>query len=166
MTKKNQTKIIAEPGKQELFITREFEAPREMVFEAWNDAEALLQWLGPRGQKMEIEKLDSRTHGSWRFFHYDSKGNKWGFNGVIHEVAAPERIIRTFEFEGLPEKGHVALETATFEALVGERTKLALHSVYKSVADRDAAMMSGMERGVVDSHERLDELLEKQVKKH
>ena len=164
MITKNQTKITAEKGKQELFITREFDAPRELLFEAFSDPKLLVQWLGPRDMTMEIEKYDNRTGGSYRFIHCNASGNKFGFNRVIHEVTAPERIIRTFEFEGLPERGHVSLETATFESLAGERTLLTIHSVFKSVADRDGMVMSGMERGVLDSHSRLDELLEKQLK--
>lgn len=163
MKTKNQTKIIAEKGKQELFITREFDAPRELVFQAFSDPKLVVQWLGPRELSMEIEKLDSRTGGSYRFVHCNASGNKFGFNGVIHDVTEPERIIRTFEFEGLPERGHVSLETATFEPLDEERTLLIIHSVFKSVADRDGMVMSGMERGVVDSHNRLDELLERQL---
>jgi len=163
MTKKNQTKITAEPDRQELFITREFEAPRELVFKVFTDPKLLVQWLGPRDLTMQIEKLDNKTGGSYRFIHYDASGNQFGFNGVIHEVAEPERLIRTFEFEGLPERGHVSLETATFESLTGGRTKVIIHSVFKSVADRDGMVMSGMERGVVDSHNRLDELLVKGI---
>lgn len=160
---KNQTKIIAEKGVQELFISREFEAPRELVFQAFADPELLVQWLGPRDMSMSIDHIDNRTGGSYRFLHCNAGGQEFGFNGVIHDVTAPERMIRTFEFEGLPERGHVSLETATFEALPNGRTKLVIHSVFKSVADRDGMVMSGMERGVVDSHERLDELLEKQL---
>ncbi|MFI5148575.1 MAG: SRPBCC family protein [Bacteroidia bacterium] len=160
MSEKNKTIVIAEPGKQELFIIREFDAPRELVFRAFNEPDLLLQWLGPRDQSMEIEKLDSRTGGSYRFIHcHTESGRKYGFNGVIHEVTAPERMIRTFEFEGLPERGHVSLETATFEALPGERTKLTIQSVFKSVMDRDGMIQSGMERGLTDSQNRLDELL-------
>jgi uncharacterized protein YndB with AHSA1/START domain len=159
---KNKTSIIAEPDKQELFITREFEAPRELVFKAHNDPDMLKQWLGPRDLTLEIEKFDGRSGGSYRFINCRAAtGQTFSFNGVIHEVTAPERIIRTFEFEGLPERGHVSLETATFEALPNGRTKLIIHSVFKSVADRDGMIQSGMERGVVDSHERLDELFEK-----
>jgi uncharacterized protein YndB with AHSA1/START domain len=161
MATKNQTTIIAEKGKQELFIIREFEAPRELVFKAFSDPALLVKWLGPRELTMEIEKLDNKTGGSYRFLHCDAGGNKYGFNGVIHEVTAPERMIRTFEFEGLPERGHVSLETATFEPLAGGRSKVTIQSVFKSVADRDGMVMSGMERGVVDSHNRLDELLQK-----
>jgi uncharacterized protein YndB with AHSA1/START domain len=159
---KNKTSIIAELGKQELFIIREFEAPRELVFRALNEPEMLKEWLGPRDLTLEIEKFEGRSGGSYRFINCNATGTRYCFNGVIHEVTAPERIIRTFEFEGLPERGHVSLETATFEVLPKERTKLIIHSVFKSVEDRDGMIKSGMERGVVDSHERLDELFEKQ----
>lgn len=161
MTKHNQTKITAEPGKQEIVITREFDAPRELVFKAFTDPKLLVQWLGPRGLTMKLETFEPRNGGSWRYIHTDQDGNEYGFRGVIHEVAAPERIIQTFEFEGLPEKGHVTLETARFEALSGDRTKVTLQSVFQSVADRDGMVQSGMERGVNDSHDRLDELVEK-----
>jgi uncharacterized protein YndB with AHSA1/START domain len=159
---KNQTKIIAEAGKQELFITREFEAPRESVFRAFNEPDLLVQWLGPRDMSMKIEHLDSRTGGSYRFTHCTATGNEYNFNGVIHEVAESERIIRTFEFEGLPERGHVSLEFLTLEALPNNRTKIIIQSVFKSVEDRDGMIKSGMEHGVVDSHERLDELFAKE----
>src|SRR5687767_10788773 len=105
----NEVIITAEPGKQELFITREFDAPRELVFEAFSDPEILVHWMGPNDLTMKIEKLDNKSHGSYRFLNFDKSGNEYAFNGVIHEVAPPERVIRTFEFEGLPEKGHVCL---------------------------------------------------------
>jgi uncharacterized protein YndB with AHSA1/START domain len=158
---KNQTKIIAEKGVQELFIIREFNAPRELVFKAFNEPELLLQWLGTSDMTMKIDHLDSRSGGSYRFIHCTATGQEFSFNGVIHDVTAPERIIRTFEFEGLPERGHVSLETATFEALPDNRTKLTIQSVFKSVVDRDGMVAAGMEHGVVDSHRRLDELFEK-----
>jgi uncharacterized protein YndB with AHSA1/START domain len=161
---RNQTKIVAEKGLQELFITREFEAPRELVFQAFNDPELLVQWLGVCDMTMRIDHLDSRAGGSYRFINCTATGQEFSFNGVIHDVTAPERIIRTFEFEGLPERGHVSLETATFESLPNNRTKLTIQSVFKSVADRDGMVASGMERGVVDSHEQLDKLLEKLLK--
>lgn len=163
MASKNQTQIIAEPGKQELFIIREFDAPRELVFEAFSDPELLVQWLGPRELTMRVDKLENKTHGSWRFVHIDSAGNEYGFNGVIHEVAEPERIIRTFEFEGLPERGHVALEFLELTSLPIDRTKITIHSIYKSVMDRDGHIQSGMERGVVDSYNRLDDLIGKRI---
>ncbi|HEV7232218.1 MAG TPA: SRPBCC family protein [Bacteroidia bacterium] len=158
---RNQTTITAEPGKQELFITREFEAPREMVFKAFSEPQLMMKWLGPRDMTMEIVKLDNKSGGSYRFIHTDKSGARYGFNGAIHEVCKPERMIRTFEFEGLPERGHVSLEIATFEALPGSRTKLTIQCVFRSVMDRDGLVQSGMERGVSEGHTRLDELLEK-----
>lgn len=157
---KNPTKITAEPGKQEFFIEREFDAPRELVFRAFNESELLAQWLGPSSLTMEIEKFDSRTHGSYRFLHMDCNGSgmTFGFNGVIHEVHAPERIIRTFEFEGLPERGHVSLEFLTLEALPDNRTRLHIQSVFKSVADRDGLLQSGMEGGMNEGFAKLDAL--------
>src|SRR5882757_9453890 len=132
MATKNQTKIIAEPGKQELFIIREFDAPRPLVFKAFTDPKILVKWLGPCDLTMRVDKYEVGSGGSWRFIHSDKNGNEFGFHGVCHEVLAPERIIRTFEFEGLPETGHVVLETAKFEALPGERTKITIQSVFKS----------------------------------
>ena len=110
---------------------------------------------------MKLETFEPTSGGRWRYIHTDPQGNEFGFHGVNHEVLAPERIIGTFEFEGLPEAGHVVLETARFEELPGGRTRVTTQSVFQSVADRDGMVQSGMERGVVDSHERLDELLEK-----
>jgi len=161
-TTKNQTSIKAEPGKQEIFITREFDAPREIVFKAFTDPKLVARWLGPRDVTMQIEKFEPKSGGSYRYIH-SRGGHAFGFRGVVHEVSFPERIIQTFEFEGLPEKGHVALETSRFEALPGGRTRFTTQSVFQSVADRDGMMQSGMERGVNDSHERLDELFEKGI---
>lgn len=157
----NQTTITAEPGKQELFITREFDASRELVFRAHTDPDLYVQWLGPREITMTLETFEPRDGGSYRYIHRDAEGNEYGFHGVNHEVLAPERIISTFEFEGLPEKGHVILGTLKFEALPGNRTKLVSQSVFQSVAARDGMLRSGMERGVNQGYERLDELLAK-----
>ena len=154
-----KTTIIAEPGKQELFITREFDAPRELVFKAFTDPKLLEKWLGPKDLTMKVDKMEVKAGGTYRYTHSDAKGNVYGFRGVIHEIEKPERVIQTFEFEGLPEKGHVTLDTARFEELPGNRTKVIAQSVFQSVADRDGMIKAGMERGVVDSHERLDVLL-------
>lgn len=121
-----KTNLIAEPGKQEIIITREFDAPRELVFKAFTDPKLYIQWLGPRDLTMTLEKFEPRPGGMWRYIHKDQDGNEFGFHGVYHEVTAPERIIGTFEFEGLPEKGHVMLETARFEALPDGRTRLTI----------------------------------------
>ncbi len=101
----------------------------------------------------------------WRYTHKDEDGNQFGFHGVYHEVLAPERMIDTFEFEGMPEKGHVSLETAKFMELHGGRTRVTMQSVFQSIADRDGMIQSGMEEGISDSFARLDELLEKNEKR-
>lgn len=157
----NKTTVTAEPGKQECVITREFDAPRELVFKAFTDPALVPQWWGPRRLATLVDKLDARAGGQWRFINRDTQGNEYGFHGVYHEVHAPERIIDTFEFEGLPEAGHVCLETLTLEALPGGRTRLTAQSVFQSVADRDGMLQSGMEEGLNDSYERLTALLEK-----
>ena len=159
-----KTKITAEPGKQEIIIEREFDAPRELVFKAFTDPKLYVQWLGPRELTMTLETFEPGNGGSWRYIQKDADGNEYAFHGVNHEVLSPERIIGTFEFEGLPEKGHVILETARFEELSGNRTKLTSQSVFQSVVDRDGMLQSGMEEGVNDSYNRLDELLEKMQK--
>ena len=165
MKENNKTKISAEPGKQEIVIIREFDSPRELVFKAFTDPELYVQWLGPRGFTMQLEIFEPEDGGMWRYIHKDQDGNEYAFHGVYHEVTAPERIISTFEFEGLPEKGHVVLETARFEVLPGDRTRLISQAIFQSVADRDGELQSGMEEGVNDSYNRLDELLGKLVKK-
>lgn len=157
----NITMIKVEPGKQEIVIIRELNAPREKVFKAFTDPNLYSQWLGPRRLTTIFEKLEAKNGGSWRFINKDEKGNEFGFHGVYHEVLAPERIIGTFEFEGLPEKGHVSLEIVMFEELPGGRTKLTSKDVFLSVTDRDAMWQSGMEEGINDSYDRLEELLAK-----
>ena len=155
----NKTEITAEPGQLEIWVTREFNAPRELVFRAHTDPELFTRWLGPRDLRMTLERFEPRNGGIWRYVHEDTAGNKFAFHGVYHEVLAPERIIGTFEFEGLPETGHVILGTTKFEALPGNRTRLTSQSVFQSLADRDGMIRSGMEHGVKDGYERLDELL-------
>jgi uncharacterized protein YndB with AHSA1/START domain len=157
----NKTVVTAEPGKQELFFTREFDAPRELVFRAHTDPDLYVQWVGPKDLTMTIQKFDMQDGGSYQFTH-ERDGNKYIFHGVTHEVLAPERIIGTFEFDGLPEKGHVILGTTRFEELPGNRTRLVHQSVFQSVADRDGMIQSGMERGVTEGYEKLDDLLAKE----
>ena len=154
----NKTLITAEPNKQELFITREFDAPRELVFQAHTDPELYGQWVGPNGMTMTIDKMDAVAGGSYQFAH-ERDGHRYTFHGVYHEVLAPERIIGTFEFDGLPETGHVIMGTTKFEDLGGGRCRLVHQSVFQSVADRDGMIKSGMESGVNDGYEKLDMLL-------
>lgn len=158
MSAKNKTTITVEPGKQELFITREFDAPRDLVFKAHTDPNLYVQWLGPRGYEMTLETFEPVSGGRYRYVHKDQDGNEFGFHGTFHEIS-PERMIQTFEFEGYP--GHVSLESLTLEELPGNRTKVTIQCVYQSVSDRDGMVQSGMERGVTEGYERLDEILAK-----
>ncbi|HKY53541.1 MAG TPA: SRPBCC family protein [Anaerolineales bacterium] len=157
---KNKTNITVEPGKQELFITREFDAPRALVYKAHIDPDLYVQWLGPRGYEMVLETFEPHSGGRYRYIQKDKNGSEYGFHGVFHEMSE-ELMIQTFEFEGLPERGHVVLDTMRLEELPGNRTKITIQSVYQSVADRDGMVESGMERGVNEGYERLDELLAK-----
>ena len=153
-----KTEYVIEPGKQELTSTVVLDAPRELVFRAYTDPKLFAQWWGPRRYENKIEKFDSRPGGEWRVVQRGDDGSEFGFRGVNHDVVAPERIVSTFEYEGVP--GHVALQTATFEPL-GNKTKLVAHQVFQSVMDRDGMVASGMESGANESLERLAELLER-----
>jgi uncharacterized protein YndB with AHSA1/START domain len=157
-------KISAETGKQEILITREIDAPRELVFKAFTDPVLYKQWIGPRELTTEIDVFETVNGGSWRYIQKDQEGNEYAFHGVNHEVLPPERIIGTFEYEGLPETGHVILQTLKLESLPGNRTRIIDQSVFQSVEDRDGMLQSGMELGVDESYQRLDELLEKMQK--
>jgi uncharacterized protein YndB with AHSA1/START domain len=161
-----ETIISAVPGEQQLFITRVFNAPREVVFQAFIDPKLFTKWMGPRQHTLQLESFEPRKGGSWRYSGICPEGHAYTFNGVFHEVKAPERIVQTFEFEGLPDPRPIAMETAVFETLPDGRTKIALQSVYQSVADRDGHLCSGMEWGVKESHARLDELLESMLLAH
>ena len=153
-----KTQITAEPGVPQITITRTFDAPSELVFRAYTDPELLVQWLGPRDLALSVDRYDARDGGRWRFVHTDADGNQYGFHGVFHGTPSPDAIVQTFEFEGAP--GHVQLDTTTFRRH-DSRTLVRTVSVFQSVADRDAMIASGMERGVRDSDERLDELVTK-----
>ena len=152
----SKTQITAEPGIPQIIITREFDAPRDLVFRAYTDPELLVQWLGPRDLTMTIDHYDVRDGGTWRYVSTDAQGNDYGFHGVFHGNPSPDRAVQTFEFEGAP--GHVSLDTLTLHERDG-KTLARTVSSFQSVQDRDAMVASGMEHGVHDSHERLAELL-------
>jgi len=151
----NETSITT-PSDTEIRIEREFDAPRSLVWEAYTDPELLPEWLGPRELSMTIDEFDCRSGGSYRFTHSDAEGNTFVFFGELREVREPELIERTFAWEGMP--GKQSVERAEFEELDGGRTRLVVTSTFDSKEDRDGMLQSGMDRGVNDSYERLDEL--------
>ncbi|MGW0337907.1 SRPBCC family protein [Streptomyces sp. NPDC003011] len=152
----DETQIVADPDLPTIEIIREFDAPPERVFRAHTDPDLVVQWLGPRRLTMLIDQYDARSGGSYRYVHRDDDGTEYGFHGVFHEVRANERIVQTFTYEGFPDG--VSLETVVFEDL-GGRTRLTGKSLMDSVEARDAMLKSGMDVGVREGYERLDELL-------
>jgi uncharacterized protein YndB with AHSA1/START domain len=150
------TQVTAEPGVPFIDVTREFDAPRELIYRAHTDPELLVQWLGPRKYAMKVKRWDVRDGGAWRFTHRDAEGNEYGFHGVFHGTPSPDGIVQTFEFEGAP--GHVSLESLKLEERNG-RTVVHTHSVYQSLEARDAMLQSGMADGMNEGYDRLDELL-------
>jgi uncharacterized protein YndB with AHSA1/START domain len=137
-------------------IVREFDAPPENVFRAHVDPELLVRWLGPRGLEMRVDHYDCRTGGSYRYVH-SSGDDDYGFHGSFHEVRPTELIVQTFTYEGIPDG--VALEKLHLEPLEGGRTRLTSTSLVDSFEDRDAMIAGGMEVGIREGYERLDELL-------
>ncbi len=113
-----KTQITAEPGTPFLQITREFDAPKELLFRAHTEPDLLVQWLGPHGVTMAVDRYEIRDGGTWRYTHTDADGNEYGFHGVFHGQPSVDGIVQTFEFEGAP--GHVMLEWLTFEERDGK----------------------------------------------
>jgi uncharacterized protein YndB with AHSA1/START domain len=150
-------KVVADPGTHEIVITRSFDAPRDLVFKAFTDPEAVAQWWGLRDTETVVDELEARPGGRWRFVEKSGDGEH-AFHGVFHDAVTPERIVYTFEYEGIP--GHVLLETITLEERDG-RTHMTDSSVFQSVADRDGMLQSGMESGAAESMDRLEEYLAK-----
>jgi uncharacterized protein YndB with AHSA1/START domain len=153
------TQIIAEKGKQEFFIEREFDAPRERVFEAFSDPEILSEFFAPFDLTMEFNYHDYRSRGSYSWCNKRGTKTLCTFSGVIHELTAPMRIVQTSEFMELPERGNVVLEIISFDELPYSRTKVTIHDICPSMAVRDAIVNSGMEKGVVDIFSKLDKFL-------
>jgi uncharacterized protein YndB with AHSA1/START domain len=152
----SKLQVVAEPGKHEIRMTREFNAPRELVFNAYTNPALMAKWWGPATVTVIIDKMDVRRGGLWRFVQREPDGSEYAFHGVYHQVIAPERLVNTFEFEGLP--GHVALETLVFEDIEGG-TRIVNSSIYQSIADRDGMVQSGMEVGAAESWDRFEALL-------
>ncbi|HVL85091.1 MAG TPA: SRPBCC family protein [Pseudonocardia sp.] len=151
-----ETRISADPDLPTIHIVREFDAPPEALFRAHTDPELVRQWLGPRRLTMRIEHWDARTGGAYRYVHSGEDGLEHAFYGSFHELRPPGRIVQTFTYLGYPDG--VCLETVTFTDL-GGRTRLHAISVFETREGRDMAIASGMEVGVVEGYERLDELL-------
>lgn len=157
---KPETEIKADAKVPTIEIIREFDAPPERVFHAHTDPDLYAEWIGPRSANTKITRWDVRTGGEWAFTG-ESDGGTFGFFGSYHEVRPHERIVWTFTYEGDPD--NVFLETLTFEPLEGGRTRLRVLSLVRDFATRDAMLASGMDLGVNEGYEKLDETLAAQA---
>ncbi|MEO5709065.1 MAG: SRPBCC family protein [Nocardioidaceae bacterium] len=153
---KNQTTIEVSPTVPTVTITREFAAPVALVFRAYTEPDLFRQWIGPRDRTFVLQEFDCRTGGAWRYSTTDENFEA-KFFGTFHEVRPGERIVQTFTFEGFPDQ--VALETAVFEDLGDGRSRVTSVSLVDSFEARDGFVASGMESGVVEGYEKMDELL-------
>jgi len=156
----SKTSIIAEQGKQEIVITRIFDAPRELVFRTYTNPATVPDWWGPSSMMTTVDRMEVEKGGVWRYVQRESGGgDEHAHNGVYHEVAAPERIVNTYEYEGFP--GSVGLVTTTFEELPGNKTKFTEVTLYPSVEVREGVLQSGMSEGAKELLDRLEDLLAK-----
>ena len=147
---------VRKEGDREILTERVFNAPRDLVFKAFTDPELIPRWWGPRGTETTVEKLEARTGGEWCFVHHDSDGSRTVFSGKFREVSPPELIAWTFEWDGMP--GYVSVDITEFEDM-GERTRIRTRSLFHLPEDRDGMLSAGMEKGMQESYERLDEVL-------
>ena len=147
-----KTKVNAENGKQELVITREFDLPLDLLFKAYEEPEIVEQWMGTK-----VLKLENKKHGCYQFETTDPKGNKYAFNGTIHEFEPNQKIIRTFEFENTP--FGVQLEVLVFEKINDDTSKLSIHVIYESVEQRDQVLKMPFTQGINMAHNRLQEIV-------
>ena len=146
-----KTIVDAENGRHDLTITREFDLPVELLFKAYTDAAIVEQWMGTK-----VLKLDNQKHGGFHFETTDSKGNKYRFNGAIHDFIPNEKITRTFEFENMP--FDVQLEFLDFQTLTDATCKLTVHTIYRSVEHRDRVLQMPFKQGLNMAHNRLQEI--------
>ena len=158
---KEQTRTAAKkhklttPSDREIKVVREFDAPRDQVWRAYTEADLVAQWWG-RGNKLVIEKLEVERGGHWRFVEHSDEGAH-GFEGRFREVTPKDRIVMTFEWDGMP--GYTVLETAEFADLGGKRTRVTSTSLFFTTEERDGMLGSGMEGGMAESYAALDRLL-------
>jgi uncharacterized protein YndB with AHSA1/START domain len=150
-----KTKVNAEDGKQDLVIIREFDLPLELLFKAFEEPQLVEQWMGTK-----VLKLDCKKHGSYQFETSDGKGNVvFQANGVYHEFIPNKKIVRTFEMSNTP--FGVQLEVSEFEELTEETSKVTMHVIYESGAQRDQVLKLPFSYGINMAHNRLEEVMKK-----
>lgn len=147
---------VTTPSDLEIQMTREFDAPRERVYGALTDCSSYPRWWGPRKYTTVVDQCDMRVGGKWRFLSR-AEGEEHAFRGEFRELVRPEKVVWTFEWEGMP--GHIAVETMTLDDIGSGRSRLTASSLWDNKEDRDGMLQSGMEEGARETYERLDELL-------
>ena len=146
---------VTTPGDRDIHIERIFAAPRDRVWKAMTDPALVAQWWG-RGNKLVIERMEMERGGHWRFVEHTDEGVH-GFEGRYREVTPKDRIVSTFEWDGMP--GHVIVNDVTLHDLGDGRTKVVTHSLFHTTEERDGMLHAGMEGGLNQSYEALDALL-------
>jgi uncharacterized protein YndB with AHSA1/START domain len=149
---------VRKQGDREIVVERIFDAPRDLVFRAFTDPELIPQWWGPRDTETIVDTMDVRTGGDWRFIHRNADGSETAFRGTFREVTPPERVAWTFEWSGMP--GYVSVDITEFDDL-GDRTRVRTRSLFHLPEECDGMLEAGMESGLQQSYERLDEVLER-----
>ena len=157
MATASSTTKVTLPSDKEILITREFDAPRDVVYKAMTDRTLIPRWWGPRTTTTTVDKMEVRAGGKWRFISRDADGSESAFRGEYRELIPGEKIVQTFEWE--PMAGHISTETATLSDLDGGRTLLTTRSVFGSKEERDGMVQSGMESGLRETYDRFDEVL-------
>jgi uncharacterized protein YndB with AHSA1/START domain len=151
------TATVTTPADREIRIERVFSAPRDRVWRACTDRTLVAQWWG-RGNKLVVERMELERGGHWRYVEHSTEGVH-GFEGRYREVTPPERIVSTFEWDGMP--GYVIINDTTFEDLGDGRTKIVTTSLFYASEERDGMLASGMEEGLNQSYAALDRVLAK-----
>ena len=161
MAVSSQTATVTLPTDEQILITREFDAPRHLVYKAWTTPELVKRWWNAKRGEVTVAEIDLRVGGTWRFVMVTPDGLEVGFHGEYSEIAPNERIVSTEVFEGLPEgvteEQAATLNTATFTENDG-RTTLTILVQAASKESRDAIIQSGMEAGLQDALDLLEEV--------
>ena len=146
---------VSTPSDREIALTRVFDAPRQMVFDAFSKPELLKRWFGPRGWSLVVCEVDFRVGGGFRFVLRGPNGKNMGMRGVYREIAAPERSVHMESFDDYPGESQV---TAVFVEHDGKTTMTAT-VLYPSREIRDIVIQTGMEHGAAESYDKLAEML-------
>lgn len=148
-----KTKITAEDSRQEIFITREFDIPLELLFKAYTEAEIVAQWMGTN-----VLKLENKQHGSYQFETRNNNGDVvFKAHGTIHDIIPEQIIVKTFQMENTPFPAQI--EFLTFEKISDDKSKITIQTIYKSVETRDQILKLPFAQGINMAHNRLQEIV-------